>query len=227
MRYSLVIPVHNEEGNILPLLEQATQVLTELGEPYEIIIVNDGSADGTAEELAIATARWPTCRVTTLAENVGQADALWVGLQAARGALILTMDGDGQNDARDFPAMIRAVEAGECDLMCGWRAHRHDAWLRRRMSRLANAVRSRWLGDGLRDAGCQLRVFRREVLTALFPFELLQAFIPAMAKAAGFRIDQMSVRHHPRLRGAAHYGLGSLWWRPAIAMIKLRARLQR
>jgi glycosyltransferase involved in cell wall biosynthesis len=226
-RYSLVIPFYNEAGNILPVVGDAVVVLASLSAPYEIILVNDGSTDATAQEIATCIARWPQCRALHQPRNLGQATALLDGLRAARGEIILAMDGDGQNDPRDFPLLLAPVEAGALDLACGWRHDRHDSWLRRRMSRLANAVRGRLLGDRLHDSGCQLRAMRREVVGALFPFELMQSFLPAMVIAAGFRVGEFKVRHHPRTRGEAKYGLRQLWWRPALAMLRLRRQLPR
>ena len=225
-RYSLVVPFYNEAGNILPLVGDAVEVLGTLGGPFEIILVNDGSTDGTAAEIAACLARWSQCRALHQPRNLGQATALLDGLRAARGAYVLAMDGDGQNDPRDLPQLLAPVEAGTLDVACGWRHDRHDSWLRRKMSRLANVVRSRVLGDHLHDSGCQLRVLRREVVPALFPFELLQSFLPAIAMAAGFRVGEFRVRHHPRTRGEAKYGLRQLWLRPTLAMLRLRRRLR-
>jgi glycosyltransferase involved in cell wall biosynthesis len=191
------------------------------------LLVNDGSTDGTAAEIAACLARWPQCRALHHPRNLGQDVALLAGLKETRGEIVLTMDGDGQNDPQDFPALIAPIAAGTLDLVCGWRTDRHDSWLRRRMSRLANLVRGRFLGDHLHDAGCQLRAMRREVVDALFPWELLQSFIPAIARSAGFRVGEIPVRHHPRVRGEAHYGLRQLGLRPALAMWALRRRLQR
>lgn len=225
-RYSLVIPVFNEAGNVLPVLESATAVLASFSAPCEIIVVDDGSADATAAQLATATARWPHLRVVSHARNLGQSAALLDGLQAARGELILTMDGDGQNDPRDFPRLLAAVESRQLDVACGWRVRRRDRFVRRLLSRIGNRVRRELLHDGLHDGGCQLRVFRREVIAMLFPVELLQSFLPAIAAAAGFRIGEFPVRHHPRMRGVAHFGLRELWYRPALALIKVRRVLR-
>jgi dolichol-phosphate mannosyltransferase len=226
-RYTLVVPFHNEAGNIRPLFETALPVLRGLEGGFEAVLVDDGSTDGTAAELAALAAIEPRCRVLTLSPNRGQAAALLAGLKEASGEIILTMDGDGQNDPRDFPALLAPLARGEADLVCGIRTPRHDSGLRRAMSRLANAVRSRWLGDGVSDAGCQLRAFRREITGALRPSPLLQAFIPAMAVAAGFRVAELPVRHHPRTRGESKYGLRRLWWRPFAEMLRLRRELQR
>jgi glycosyltransferase involved in cell wall biosynthesis len=226
LRYSLVVPFYNEAGNIVPLIATAVAVLDTLRHNYEIILVNDGSTDATDAEISACITRWPQCRALHQPRNLGQATALLDGLRSARGEILLAMDGDGQNDPRDFPLLLAPVEAGTLDVACGWRHDRHDSWLRRRMSRLANLVRGRVLGDHLHDSGCQLRAMRREVVACLFPFELLQSFLPAIVVAAGFRLGEFRVRHHPRTRGEAKYGLRQLWLRPTLAMFRLRRILR-
>lgn len=226
LRYSLVVPFYNEAGNIVPLIATAVAVLDTLRHNYEIILVNDGSTDATDAEISACITRWPQCRALHQPRNLGQATALLDGLRSARGEILLAMDGDGQNDPRDFPLLLAPVEAGTLDVACGWRHDRHDSWLRRRMSHLANLVRGRVLGDHLHDSGCQLRAMRREVVACLFPFELLQSFLPAIVVAAGFRLGEFRVRHHPRTRGEAKYGLRQLWLRPTLAMFRLRRILR-
>jgi glycosyltransferase involved in cell wall biosynthesis len=226
-RYSLVVPFHNEAGNVIAVVAGAVEVLASLGQPFEAVLVDDGSTDSTGEEIAAAAARWPACRGLRLPERAGQAAALLAGLQSARGEQILTMDGDGQNDPRDFPALLALAESGRFDLVCGWRVERRDARWRRLASRLANAVRRAVLRDRVHDAGCQLRVMRQEVRAALRPMELLQAFIPALSVAAGFRVGELAVGHHPRRHGRSKYGPAQLWWRPAAAMLRLRWELWR
>jgi len=224
-RYSLVVPFHNEAGNILPLLDAAFGALAFLPAPLEAVLVNDGSTDATVDEINAAIARWPQCRALTHPHNLGQNVALFAGLKAAKGEILLTMDGDGQNDPADFPLLLAPVESGTMDVACGWRVDRHDSAVRRAMSHLGNAVRRRVLKDGLHDAGCQLRVIRRNVVDALFPFEFLQAFLPAIAVAAGYRVGEFPVRHHPRVHGNTHFGIKQLWWKPAVAMRRLRRRI--
>lgn len=223
---SLVIPLYNEAGNILPLVEACVGMLEARGGFYEIILVDDGSTDATPAEAASAHARWPRCRVFTR-PHAGQAATLLAGLKAATGDLLLTLDGDGQNDPRDFPVLLDVIEAGQADLVCGWRRLRNDSPLRIAMSTVANGVRRRFLADGVHDAGCQLRVMKREVAAALFPCELLQSFIPAIATAAGFRVVELPVRHHARRHGQSKYGLLHLWLKPALAMLSLRRELLR
>jgi glycosyltransferase involved in cell wall biosynthesis len=220
-RFSLVVPFFNEAGNVKPLLERAIAVLSGLGGPYEVILVDDGSTDSTEAEIAEAVARWPECRELRMPGRVGQASALLAGLYCARGDFILTMDGDGQNDPGDFPALLEPVEDGRLDLACGWRTGRRGAWWRRGASRVANLVRRAVLRDGVHDAGCQIRVMRREVVRALRPMDLMQAFVPALAAAAGLRVGERPVRDLPRMLGHSKYGVGELWWRPAAAMVRL------
>ena len=130
-----------------------------------------------------------------------------------------------RSNGRSTPELLAAVESGSCELACGWRADRHDSTLRRLMSRVANAVRGRFLGDGVHDSGCQLRVMRREVVSALYPMELMQSFVPALAKSAGFGVGERRVRHHARTRGESKYGFRRLLLRPAVAMVGLRWRM--
>lgn len=225
-RCSLVIPFYQEAGNAAPVVTAACAVLAQIDPDYEAILVDDGSTDDTVRELAQLAETNPHCRVLTLTHR-GQAAALLAGLQETRGELIFTMDGDGQNDPRDFPALLALLEQSGIDVACGWRFDRHDSTLRRVMSRLANVVRSRVLRDGIHDAGCQLRVFRRDVIGALQPSPLMQSFLPAMAVAAGFRVGELRVRHEPRRRGDSKYGFGVLFWRPFVEMLRLRRELPR
>ena len=225
-RCSLVIPFYQEAGNVASVVRAAGEVVARIDPHFEAILVDDGSTDGTSGELAQIAAADPRCRILSWPENRGQAAALLAGLQQARGEIILTMDGDGQNDPRDFPALFALLDQG-ADVACGWRRDRNDSFLRRAMSRLANAVRRRLLPDGLHDAGCQIRVMRREVIAVLQPSPLMQSFLPAMAVAAGYRTGELVVRHHPRLHGVAKYSLGNLWWRPFAELLRLRRVLRR
>ncbi len=221
---SLVVPIYNEAGNILPLVAEAVAVLAARGRPFEIILVNDGSTDDSAAEIATAAQRWPQCTELRRPHR-GQGPALLAGLRAARGELLLTMDGDGQNDPRDFPTLIELVESGRLDLACGWRVDRHDSWLRRALSRFANAIRQGIFDDGVHDSGCQLRAMRREVRECLIPMTMMQSFVPAMAVAARFRVGEHPVRHHARRHGRTKFPLTQLLWPPVVATVSLRVRL--
>jgi glycosyltransferase involved in cell wall biosynthesis len=223
--FSLVVPIYNEAGNILPLAADAVEVLVARGRPFEIIFVDDGSTDGSAVEIAEASSRWPQCRELCLPHRGGQGPALLAGLQAAQGELLLTMDGDGQNDPRDFPELLELVESGRFDVACGWRVDRHDSWLRRALSRFANSIRQGIFDDGVHDSGCQLRVMRREVRECLIPMNMMQSFVPAMAVAARFRVGEHPVRHHERRHGQTKFPLTQLLWPPVVATVTLRLRL--
>lgn len=226
-RYSLVVPFYNEAGNIPPLLAETLAVLRAHASDFEAVLVDDGSTDATATELATVATAEPRCRVVTFPQNRGQAAALLAGLHEARGAFLLTMDGDGQNDPADFPALLVPIECGEADLVCGRRIRRMDTRSRRALSGLANAIRRRVLRDGVHDAGCQLRAFRREVVAALWPMRMTQTFLPAMVAAAGFRVRELPVRHRARVYGRPHYGVHNLSWQPVVDTAAVWWRLRR
>lgn len=217
--YSVVIPFYNEEGAVPGLLAELRTVMDGLGAPYEALLIDDGSTDGTAAALTAATRAWPAARVFADGVNQGQAAALLRGFRAARGAWIITLDGDGQNDPADIPALLAAAK--DRDMVVGIRATRRDSWLRRMMSRLANEVRGRMLGDHLQDCGCALKVFRAEVVGSFFPIRSLYSFMPAMAVAAGHRIAEQPVNHRERRTGMSKYGFGTFAWRPLVDMLAL------
>lgn len=213
--YSVVVPFYNEEAAASRLVPEIIAILAHLDGPGECLCINDGSRDGTAGVLNAFVAQYGAAvRVIDLPQNRGQAAALWTGLGEARGKIIVTMDGDGQNDPADIPRLL-AILAG-ADMVVGIRQNRQDNASRRWMSRLANAVRSRILRDGMRDSGCALKVFRREVLASLIPIRTLYSFMPAMAVAAGFRLQQVSVQHRDRVGGRSNYGIRAFLWRPLL-----------
>ena len=215
-KISIVVPFFNEEENVVPLLRELRIVCDTLGQPYEGIFINDGSQDATGCRLDEAAKSWPEARIIHFRSNHGQAAALFFGMKQAAGEVLVTLDGDGQNDPADIPRLF--VELSDCDLVAGVRARRQDSWLRLTMSRLANSVRSKLLGDGLRDTGCALKAFRHEVLDSFIPIRTLYSFMGAMAVAGGFRLRQIEVAHRPRTRGVSKYGLSVFWWRPLVDM---------
>jgi glycosyltransferase involved in cell wall biosynthesis len=204
---SIVIPVQNESPNIKPLYDELTQTLSQYGKPYEIIVVDDGSTDDTFEQLAALQARDPHLRVIRFRRNFGQTAAFAAGFAHARGRLVVTMDGDRQNDPRDIPAMAAMIEQGN-DIVCGWRKDRKDTLVTRRLpSVLANKLISWATGVELHDYGCSLKVFRTEVVKPLRLYGEMHRFIPAIASQIGVRIAEMVVNHRPRSAGATKYGL--------------------
>jgi glycosyltransferase involved in cell wall biosynthesis len=204
---SVVIPVYNEAPNLEELLKEFTEVLGRWGRPYELIFVDDGSRDGSAELLASFPAQDARVRVIEFRRNFGQTAAFAAGFAAARGRLIATADGDLQNDPRDLPSMIERLESGY-DIVCGWRKDRKDTFINRRLpSILANWLISRSTGVKLNDYGCSLKVFRAEVVKPLKLYGEMHRFLPALASEMGVRIAEQTVNHRPRTRGRSKYGI--------------------
>jgi dolichol-phosphate mannosyltransferase len=223
--FSVVVPFHNEGGVAFAVVEELCHSLDELKMSWEVVLVDDGSTDATAVELGRSAAREPRCRVLSMPANLGQGPALFAGIQAARARIIGMMDGDGQNVPSDFAILLRLLERS--DLVVGVRAARHDSWVRRIASRTANAVRRRFLNDRVRDAGCALKVFRREVVSAFSPIPMLNPFMPALAVSRGFRVNETIVRHRARTAGRSHYGLHRIMIRPALEMLAVKRLIRR
>lgn len=217
--YSVVIPFHNEVQSCRFVIEELKPVLEAVAGTAEVVAVDDGSMDGTLDVLRQLASEWPAVRVVALGTNQGQGPALLAGLVSAAGETIITMDGDGQNVAADIPRLLTRLD--DTDMVAGIRKSRDDSWLRRHMSRTANAIRGRILGDHMQDSGCALKVFRRDVVSAFLPLRTLYSFMPALAVAAGFRVIQVAVHHRPRTGGRSHYGLRVMLWRPALDMVGL------
>jgi len=223
--FSVVIPFCNEEAVAFEVVDELGRALGGLAFRWEAILVDDGSTDGTATELERALARWPQCRIFKLERNCGQGAALLYGFQQASAPILAMMDGDGQNVPADFGPLRAMLD--RADLIVGVRTPRNDSWLRRAMSRLANAVRSRVLGDGVSDPGCAIKVFRHEVLTSFLPVQMVNPFMPAFAVAGGFRVAERAVQHRARRGGRSKYGLRRLFWRPFLDLLAIAWMLHR
>src|SRR4026209_2276946 len=217
---SVIVPVYNEEENV-PILQAELRAALRAVE-HEFIFVDDGSADGTVERIEAA----PNLRVIRFEKNAGQSAAIYAGLQAARGAILVLIDGDLQNDPADIPKLVGEVSHG-ADLVCGYRAHRRDTRVKRLTSRIANAVRSRYTKDGVRDTGCTLKAMRRECVSALGPVQGMHRFLPALIKAARYPLVEIPVNHRPRRFGQTKYGLGNRAVRATIDMFGVRWLLSR
>ncbi len=203
---SVVIPVHNEEENIPPLLEGLSKTLTALGKPFEVIIVDDGSTDGTLARLKELKSIYPWLKIVVLRRNFGQSAAFTAGIDHASGEVIVTMDGDLQNDPADIPLLLEKIKEG-FDVVSGWRKDRKDPfWSRRLPSLLANALISRITKVKLHDYGCSLKAYRAEVIKGLIIYGELHRFIPALVNLSGARVTEVEVRHHPRRFGRSKYG---------------------
>jgi dolichol-phosphate mannosyltransferase len=207
-----VVPVHNEAGNIAGLVEEIGAAMKGR-EPFEAIFVNDGSADGTEAALVGLAAGRPWLRQLKHAESCGQSAAIRSGVMSARAPVVVTMDGDGQNDPAFIPKLLDALlSAGpEVGLVQGQRERRRGAF-KRFQSSIANGVRSAVLRDGTRDTGCGLKAFRRDVYLSLPYFDALHRFTPALMRREGLAIKYVSVLDRPRGAGSSHYGMwGRLW----------------
>jgi dolichol-phosphate mannosyltransferase len=206
---SVVIPFFNEEESAVSICEEVSEVLSGYNDAgWELIMVDDGSSDNTAQILDGLSSRNKNFRALHLAPNSGQSAALHAGFTAAWGDLIATLDGDGQNDPRDIAVLIGEMNRKRVHMMCGIRLKRSDNATRRLSSRVANHVRSAILQDGITDIGCSLRVFRRECLTGIHLFRNSHRFFPALVKMAGFSVSEMPVSHRPRRFGNSRYGGG-------------------
>jgi len=205
---SVVVPMRNESPNVRQLYLELTAALGESGQPYEIIAIDDGSTDDTFTVLADLQTRDSRLRVVRFRRNFGQTAAFAAGFAYARGRLIVTMDGDLQNDPRDLPGMIRMLEQQSLDIVCGWRRDRKDAFLNRRLpSMIANTIISLTTGVKLHDYGCSLKVFRAEVVKPMRLYGEMHRFLPAIASEFGVSIGEKVVNHRARLHGKSKYGI--------------------
>src|SRR6266849_3660165 len=231
MDLSVVIPVKNEAGNIAPLVAETVAALDGLID-YEIVYVDDGSADATAAEIRHLQASLPRLRLVRHAAGCGQSAAIRSGVKAAHGRWIATLDGDGQNDPADIPALWRLAQdspAAPPLLIAGHRVRRQDSWSKRHTSRIANAVRQRLLHDDTPDSGCGLKLFPRALFLDLPYFDHMHRFLPALVLREGGIVRSVPVNHRPRQRGTSKYGLfdrlgvgiadlaGVLWLRRRLA----------
>lgn len=203
---SLVIPLRDEESNVLPLHAEVTAVFEAMGRPYEAILVEDGSVDQTFARLCEVQARDARVRIIRFKKNFGQTAAFAAGFAAARGSLIVTADGDLQNDLNDIPQLVRLADSH--DVVCGWRKHRQDTFLTRRLpSMVANWLLGIVSGVRLHDNGCSLKVFRAGVVKPLKLRPGMHRYLPALASQLGDRVAEMPVNHRPRRFGRSKYGL--------------------
>jgi len=208
---SIVVPVFNEADNIPPLVQEVAAALRDSQQSFELILVDDGSMDRTWDKIVESRGRNRCVRGIRLHENSGQSAALWTGLQVATAPIIATLDGDLQNDPADLPALLAALE--EADLVVGVRVKRQDHAVRRWSASVARWARKAVLGVGFQDSGCNLRVFRRRVLTDILPFNGFHRFLPVLAHASGTRVVEVPVHHRPRTAGVSKYGVWNRLWR--------------
>jgi glycosyltransferase involved in cell wall biosynthesis len=203
----VILPVYNESGNIKPLLDELEPVLKRMGKGYEIILVDDGSTDGSGEQLAAEASKRTGVRVLVFRRNVGQAAAFDAGFRHANGRIVVTMDSDRQNDPNDIPRLVSRLEEG-FDFVTGWRRDRKDDFFFRTLpSRLANVVIRTVTRTHIHDLGCSLKVYRKEITDELRLYGEMHRFISVLVESSGARVAELEVNHRPRLLGSSKYGL--------------------
>lgn len=222
---AIVIPVFNEEGNVLPLAEEVEAVMAQLGRPYELVFVDDASTDATAERIAEAQWRNSCVRGLRHERNAGQSAALWTGIESTSAPVVVTLDGDLQNDPVDLSRLIAAL--ANCDFACGVRFKRKDTWLRRVSTKVARAARRAVLKSDFADTGCAFRAFKREALRGVFPFNGVHRFLPVLVHANGFRVREINVSHRPRVAGESKYGVWNRLWRGIYDLVGVAWYLKR
>ena len=203
---SVVIPVYNEADNVQALFDEIAGTLSQASYNFEVIFVDDGSNDGTQDRLRDLAAKQDSLRLICHNNNYGQSAALLTGAKAARGKLMITMDGDGQNDPADIPLLLKQYE-NDNTIVLGNRKKRDDNQLRRISSRIGNGVRQWFLGDGCPDTGCSLKLFPRSAFLSLPHFNHMHRFLPALFKRAGYTLVNVKVNHRPRIHGVSKYGV--------------------
>lgn len=208
---SVVVPIYNERDNIRALHEALSYSLRSLQRSYELVFVDDGSRDGSVDVLRECAARDPHLRVVFFRRNCGQTPAMAAGFRTCRGRIVVSMDGDLQNDPADIPRLIARLEEG-FDVVCGWRRHRQDRVATRLLpSRVANFLISRVTGAHIHDTGCSLKVYRSWVVRSLHLYSDMHRFLAALGVGIGARITEVPVRHHARRAGVSKYGLGRIF----------------
>ena len=211
LQLSVVVPAYNEVENTPVLVAELLAALGATGRTWELLLVDDGSSDGTGDAMETAARAEPRIRVLRLEQNAGQSAALAAGLTRARGEVVVTLDADLQNDPADIPRLLAALEGA--DVVSGVRAKRNDSWIRLVSSRIANATRRAALGDSVTDIGCSLKAYRREMLADLPMFVGVHRFLPALCAFRGARVVEVPVHHRARTMGVSKYGMGNRLWR--------------
>lgn len=221
---SVIVPIKDERENLSPLLASLLKVMdsheNSHSRPYEILFVDDGSSDGSSEELDRLAGHYPHVRVFHLDRNYGKTCALDAGFTQSTGELIIQIDGDLQQDSEDILKLLPSTAA--YDLVCGWRQQRQDGLVRKLSSRIANRVRNLFTHDGIHDTACPLKVFRRPVLERIRLYEGMHRFFPALALMHGFTVTEIPVRHYPRIHGLSKYGMGNRLFKSLYDLIAVR-----
>lgn len=220
--FSLVVPAYNEQENVTVLLQRVEASLLQMGKPFEVLIVDDGSNDQTPGMLADAMKQKPWLRVLRLAKNAGQSAAFDAGFKHARGQVIATIDADLQNDPEELPRLLPILETQGYDMINGWRKDRHDTGFRRWQSRMANRIRN-WLSEEtINDSASSLKLYKRHCLEGIQLYNGMHRFMPTLVKMRGYTVLEVPVKHSPRFAGTAKYGFRNRALRAFIDLIAVR-----
>lgn len=220
---SVVVPCHNEEGNLQPLVDAIRKAIEPLQRPYEIIITDDQSSDGSWALLKKMAAADSRIRAQRFEKQSGQSAALWAGMRAARGKIIVTLDADLQNDPADLPKLLAPLDKVDC--VCGSRVEargKGDSWVRVASSRIANGIRNKLSGETITDAGCCYRAFKRECIAEVKFFNGGHRFLPTLIKMEGYTVTEVAISHHPRAAGQAHYGVWNRLFKSFYDLLAVR-----
>ncbi|HNW34654.1 MAG TPA: glycosyltransferase family 2 protein [Candidatus Ozemobacteraceae bacterium] len=220
VEYTVTAPVYNESENIGELVERISAAMSPIGKPWELVLVDDGSSDGSFELMKRLKDRCPELRALRLNGHHGQTAAMDAGIKAAHGNIIITMDADLQNDPADIPKLVGKL--GEFDAAVGWRVVRQDDFVRRVSSKIANWIRNRLSDENIRDTGCSLKAFRRDSIRRARLYEGLHRFLPTLVKMEGGTVTEVEVSHHPRSRGQSKYNVWNRLFRSFLDLLAIR-----
>ena len=202
---SIIVPVYNERENLVLLDQEITKSIKPLNKNYEVILVDDGSMDGSSELIRVLQEKNSTIRLIRFGHNHGQTAAFAAGFDKARGDIIVTMDADLQNSPSDIPLLLTAIK--DYDVVCGWRHKRNDPWIKKISSKVANSVRNSLSDESIADTGCSLKAFRRECFKDIKLYNGMHRFFPTLMKMEGFSVTQVKVGHYPRIHGHSKYNI--------------------
>jgi glycosyltransferase involved in cell wall biosynthesis len=219
---SFVIPAHNEAENVPPLVAEILAALRPTGRRFEIVLIDDRSSDDTWNVLQRLATAHREVQPRRMEKQSGQSAALSAGFDVARGAIVVTMDADLQNDPADIPKLLAPLDRGEADCAIGWRRDRRDPWSKKIVSKIANGVRNWMTGECVKDTGCGLKAFRRESLAKIARFNGMHRFFPTLVKMHGYTVSEIPVNHRPRTHGKTHYNLFNRFLRPMADLLAVR-----
>ena len=215
-----MVPAYNERDNLAPLLAEIAAALS--GRRYEVIVVDDGSTDGTLEALKTLRRQYPELRILAFERNAGQTAAFAAGFRAAAAPIVVTLDADLQNDPADIPRLVETLQRLGVTAVAGYRANRRDTSWKRLQSRIANGVRNRLNGEVIRDTGCSLKAFRTDAVRDLPLFSGMHRFLPTLIKMQGGSVSEVPVGHRPRQHGVTKYGMWNRVWRSLVDAFAVR-----